>query len=354
MKIFCPRGVRIAGTGSYLPAKIVSNRDLVAAGSPLSEEEMVRLSGISARHHAAAEEATSDLAAKAARRALSSAGVPPEEIDRLIVATVSPDHQSPSAACFTHRALGLAPCPALDVTASCSGFLYALDLAARAVATGDRAVLAIAADIRSRFCDSRDRATSALFGDGAGAALVTFGAAPDTGLVAIGLSADGAGAESVYVPAGGSREPASAETIAQRRHFIRMAEGPKVYLAAVEGMLTTAEELLSAMSLGFGDIDLVVPHQPNRRILDRLARLAGLPLEKLWINVERTGNVSGASCAIALDEALASGRVGEGARVLLVAAGAGYTAGAALVVVDSALASAASRSPGATTARGAT
>ncbi|HUS67312.1 MAG TPA: beta-ketoacyl-ACP synthase 3 [Kofleriaceae bacterium] len=330
--------MRIAATGAYLPARVVTNAELVAAGAPLSDEEMVRLSGIRTRHHVAAGEATSDLAVAACRRALARAGAAPESIDRLILATVSPDHLSPSAACVAQKGLGLLPGPALDVTASCSGFLYALDLAARAVATGESAVLAVAADVRSRFLDPADRATCALFGDGAGAALVTAGPDDGTGLVAIGLSADGAGAQAVYVPAGGSREPASAESVAGRRHYIKMAEGPQVYLAAVEGMLATAEALLSGVGLGFADIDLVVPHQPNRRILDRLARLAEIPPEKMVVNVDRIGNVSGATAAIALDEALAAGRAPAGAKVLLLAAGAGYTAGAALLVVDEGLA----------------
>ena len=354
MKVFRPRGVRIAGTGSYLPARVVSNADLVAAGAPLSDEEMVRLSGIRTRHHAAPDEATSDLAVVAARRALACANRSASEVERLILATVSPDHASPSAACVAQAALGMAPYPAMDVTASCSGFLYALDLAARAVATGESAVLAVAADIRSRFVDPTDRATCALFGDGAGAALVTSGPDDGTGLVAIGLSADGVGARAVYVPAGGSREPASAETVAGRRHFIRMAEGPQVYLAAVEGMLATGEALLSALGLGWNDLDLSVPHQPNRRILDRLARLAELPPEKMIVNVDRIGNVSGATVANALDEALRTGRARAGAKVMLLAAGAGYTAGAAVRVVDSALASAASLDPGGNSTRGPT
>jgi 3-oxoacyl-[acyl-carrier-protein] synthase-3 len=356
MRVFRPAdlgvGIRIAGTGAYLPARVVTNADLAALGAPLGDEEIVRLTGIRARHFAAADEATSDLAAHACRRALATAGLAPGGVDRLVVATVSPDHPSPSAACFAHHALGLGAAPAHDVTASCSGFLYALDVAARAVATGDRAALACAADIRSRFVDFGDRATCALFGDGAGAAVLTPGPVGQ-GLVAIGLSADGAGARAVYVPAGGSREPATADTVAARRHTIRMTEGPQVYLAAVEGILGTAEALLGALGMTFADVDLVVPHQPNRRILDRIARLARLPEEKLFVNVDRTGNVSGASVAIALDEALRGGRAPAGARVLLLAAGAGYTAGAALLVVDEGLAAATARdaAPGAAAAK---
>jgi 3-oxoacyl-[acyl-carrier-protein] synthase-3 len=346
LKVFRPaalgRGVRLAATGAYLPARRVDNAALRALGVPLTEEEIVKLTGVLARRWAAPEEATSDLAVQACRQALARAGVAPAEVDRLIVATVSPDHASPSAACFAQAALGLGQAPAFDVTASCSGFLYALDLAARSVCTGDARVLACAADVRSRFLDLSDRATAALFGDGAGAALVTDGA-PGEGLLAVGLLADGAGARAVHVPAGGSREPATAATVAARRHTIQMAQGPQVYLAAVEGMVEVGRALLDACGLTLADVDLVVPHQPNLRILDRYARLSGLGLERLFVQVQETGNVSGASCALALDAALRSDRVRPGMRVLLVAAGAGYTAGAALLKLDDALIQAASR-----------
>jgi 3-oxoacyl-[acyl-carrier-protein] synthase-3 len=337
VRIFQPRGVRIVATGSYLPARVVDNAELIAEGAPLTAEEMVRLTGIQKRHRAAPEEATSDLAASAARRALARAQVEPAQVQRLIVGTVSPDYSSPSAACLAHKALGLRQAPALDVTASCSGFLYALDCAARAVATGEENVLAVAADIRSRYVDPTDRATCALFGDGAGAALLASGPA-DAGLLAIGLAADGAGAHDIYVPAGGSREPASAQTVAARRHRIHMADGPQIYFAAVEGMIAVAQELLAALGLSFAEVDLVIPHQANQRILERVARLASLPAEKMFINVDRVGNISGATCAVALDEALRSGRAPAGARVLLISAGAGYTAGAALLAVDAELA----------------
>lgn len=337
LRVFRPgdfgRGVRISGTGSYLPVKQVTNAEVVRRGSPLTEEEIVRLSGIHTRHEAAPHEATSDLAIEACRRALIGSKTRPSEIDRLFVATVSPDHSSPATACFVQHALGLPPVPSSDLTASCSGFLYALDAAARALCTGDRHVLACAADVRSRFLDPGDRATSALFGDGAGAAVLSAGPI-GSGLTAIGLLADGSGARSVYVLAGGSREPASLESVQNRRHTIRMEEGPQVYLAAVEGMAAIAEALLASEGLSVGDVDLVVPHQPNRRILDRLARVLKLGPGRLYVNVDRIGNVSGATCAIALDEALRAGLAKAGARVLLLTAGAGYTAGAALVTVD--------------------
>lgn len=328
MKVFTPQslgvGVALTGTGAYLPKRVVTN---AALGGPLSDDEIVKLSGIVTRHYADPSEATSDLATHAARAAMQRAGVRPEQIDRLVLGTVSPDFQSPSTACLVQKALGLPLVPAFDLTASCSGFLFALDVAARAIATGDSHVLAIAADVRSRFLNREDRGTYALFGDGGGAAVVSRGPV-GRGLVAIGLTADGSGAKSVYVPAGGSREPASAETVAKGRHTIHMAEGAQVYLTAVEGMLEVGETLLASQKLTFADVDLIVPHQPNRRILDRLAKVGRFDPKKLFINVDRIGNVSGASVAIALDEVL---RTRAYRRLLLIAAGAGYTAGAALL-----------------------
>jgi 3-oxoacyl-[acyl-carrier-protein] synthase-3 len=336
------RGVRVRAVASHLPSRVVTNEALVAMGAPLSDEEIVRLSGIRERRWVGPDEATSDLALAACKKAIARAGEP-SGVDRLVVATVSPDYASPSCACIVQHGLGLGQAPAFDVTASCSGFLYALDAAARAIATGDRQVLAVAADVRSRYLNVADRATCALFGDGAGAALLAEGPVGE-GLVAIGIAADGSGAKSVFVPAGGSREPATSETVAAKRHTIHMEAGPQVYLQAVDGMITVAEDLLRALGLGFADVDLIVPHQANRRILDRLAKLARLPEEKVYVCIESIGNVSGATCAIALDHALAAGRAKAGDRVLLVAAGAGYTAGAALLVVDEALAAGGNRS----------
>jgi 3-oxoacyl-[acyl-carrier-protein] synthase III len=348
MRIFKPDqlgvGARIAATGSYLPERAVTNAELVAKGGPLTEEEIVKLCGVQTRHHASANQAASDLALKACQRALASGQVAASALDRLVLATVSGDHSSPATACIVQHALGAPTIPAYDLTASCSGFVFALDAAVRAVCTGDQHVLAVASEVRSRFLDPLDRATFALFGDGAAAALVTP-AKPGHGILAIGLATDGSGAKSVYVPAGGSREPASAETVAGRRHFIRMEDGPQVYLSAVEGMLATAEALLSSCQITWDNIRWVVPHQPNRRILERMAKLGRIPLEKVFIQVEHTGNVAGASVGLALDETLRTAQVSPGDKILLLAAGAGYTAGAALVEVDEELMKAATFSP---------
>jgi 3-oxoacyl-[acyl-carrier-protein] synthase III len=338
------RGVRLASMGRYLPSHEVTNAQLIAEGAPLTEAEILQLCGIATRRRAAPDEATSDLAAHACRHALARAGRTAAEVDRLVLATVSPDYVSPSTACSVQTALGLSQVPAYDLTAACSGFLFALDAAARALCTGDHLVLAAAAEIRSRFVNPTDRATCALFGDGAAAAVVVEGPV-GKGLLALGLASDGTGVRSVYVPAGGTREPASEKTVREGRHLIHMQDGPLVYLHAVEGMIDTAEALLKDSKLTWADVDLVVPHQPNRRLIDRLVRLARLDPEKVFINVDRLGNTAGAACPLALEEAISSGRAGEGARVLLVAAGAGYTAGAALLEVDGHLARACQPSP---------
>lgn len=337
MKIFKPRalgfGLRLSGLGIGLPERRVTNADLQAMGAPMSADEMGKLTGITERRWAAPEQAASDLALLACREALTRSKRAPAEIERLVLGTVSPDHPSPSTACAVQHALGLGQVPAFDVSAACSSFVFALELAARSVATGEQAVLAAAVDVRSRYLDVSDRATVALFGDGAVAAVVEKGPVGE-GLIAIGVGSDGSGVKSVYVPAGGSREPVTAEAIAQKRHRLTMQDGPAVYLQAVDGMLDIAKQVLDSEGLGFDDVKLVVPHQANKRMLDRLARFAGLPPEKVVITVDTLGNTSGASCGLALERALSQGRVAPGEKVLLVAAGAGYTAGAALLSFD--------------------
>lgn len=325
-------GVRLAATGAYLPQRVVSSAELAQRpGAPLTEEEILRLTGIEQRHWVSEEEATSDLAIAAGRQILKRAAV--QQVDRLILSTSSPDHPSPASACLVQHALGLAPCPAVDVSAACAGFLFALDWGARSVLTGDRRVLVLAADVRSRYVDLDDRATGALFGDGAGGALLEP-CASGVGLLALYLAADGSGFHTIHVPAGGSRLPASAQTVADRQHRIVMSDGPRVFLTALEGMTDTAEHLLGELGLDFSDVDLIVPHQPNRMILDRLARYMRVPREKVFTNVQHTGNMSSASVAVALDEAVTSGAAGPGATVLVLGAGAGFCAGAALIKLE--------------------
>lgn len=335
-----PSAVGIVATGHYLPARVVATD---ALGLP-DPDELVRLTGVRSRHVAAPEEATSDLVIAACRAALTGfeedAGGRPA-IDRVLVATVTPDHPSPATAPLVQHGLGLDQVPAMDLSAACAGFVYALDLAARAVLTGDRAVLVGAGECRVRTLERAAPGVRVLFGDGAAAAVVgpldapsserPAGRLPRLALVATALGADGRGHDAIRVAAGGSRRPASAETVADGLHALAMSDGPHVFFRAVEGFVDIAHALLREVSLAAADLALVVPHQPNLRILERVSRLMRVPLERFALEVDAIGNVGGASVGIALDRALRAGRVRPGDKVLLLTAGAGYTAAAALL-----------------------
>lgn len=316
-------GAWLEATASYLPEARVTTASLAAAiGADASELE--RLTGVVERRVAAPDEATSDLLVAA----LSPIVTP--EIDRLIVATVTPDHPSPATAPLVQHRLGLPHIPAFDLSAACAGFVYALDTAARAVVTGDRAVLVGAAECRVRTLTRATPGVRVLFGDGAAGARV--GSSPSgLRLIATGLGADGSGHAAVRVEAGGSRLPTSEATVAAGLHALRMDDGAHVFMKATESFVALADDFLGALGLGLPDIALVVPHQPNVRILERMARLLRLPRERLVITGDRLGNVGGASAAIALDLAAREGRIAPGDKVLLLTAGAGYTAGAALL-----------------------
>lgn len=340
MKIFdfrkLPCGVRVAGTGAYLPERRVSNADISALGCPMTPEEIEKGLGIVERRWSSSEQASSDLAAAACAQALRRAGVAAVDVARLIVATVTPDHPSPSTACFVHAQLQMGAAPAYDITATCTGFIYAMDQGVRAVLTGEGNTLVCAADTRSKFIDAKDRASAPVFGDGAGAALLE----PCTqghGVLGLGVFADSRGRHSVYIPAGGSRAPMTEERVRAGEHHVRMTSGPEAYLAVIEGMVLTAEQLLEGLSLTIDDIALVVPHQANGRVLARLARLLRCGEDKIFRNVSHYGNMSGAATAVAFHEALASGHLRAGDKLLLVAGGAGYTAGGLVVQVDEAL-----------------
>lgn len=324
-------GVALTATGHHLPATIVPT-DAMGLAAP---DDLVRLTGVRTRHVAAPDEATSDLVIAACRALGSPVAPAPDlsQVDRLIVATVTPDHPSPATAPLVQHALGLDTIPAYDLSAACAGFVFALDAAARAVLTGDRAVLVAAGECRTRTLTAARDGVRVLFGDGASAALVSRAAPDEPGLVlsATMLGADGRGHADVRVEAGGSRLPASEDTVARGQHALAMADGPRVFFRAVEGFVELARRFLGELAIDPASLDLIVPHQPNLRILERVARLMRLPLDRFALEVEATGNVGGASVGIALDRAWRAGRIGPGARVLLLTAGAGYTAGAALV-----------------------
>jgi 3-oxoacyl-[acyl-carrier-protein] synthase-3 len=297
-----------------------------------SDEWIRSRSGIRERRIAAPHEATSDLAVQAGRRALADARLAASEIDLLVVATVTPDHPMPSAACVIQHKLGLPTSAAcFDVNAACSGFIYALDAACALLGSGRyHRALVIGAEKLSGVIDWKDRGTCMLFGDGAGAAVIGTSKSPGVGLLGTRLGSLGGDAHLLYVPAGGSRMPASAKTFANGDHFMKM-KGKEVFKLAVRVMEEAARDILEQHGLTANQIGLVIPHQANLRIIEALAQYLELPVERFFVNLDRYGNTSAASIPIALDEALRLGRIKPGDITLLVAFGAGLTYGSALI-----------------------
>lgn len=318
--------VAIAGLGVRLPDRLVTNDDL-AQVMDTSDEWIRTRTGIRQRYVAAPEEATSDLATAAARAALDDAGLQPEQLTAIIVATTSPDHAVAATAPLVAAALGTAV-PAFDLNAACSGFIYALRVAAGMVATGDGAVLVIGAETLTRVVDPRDRSVAVLFGDGAGAVVLV----PDEEAVLgpFTLGADGTDASMLWTAAGGTRRPFDADVLADRSHYLTM-RGGDVYRNAVVRMAESAREVLRLAGLEVADVDLLVGHQANVRILDAVASRLELPTERSHVSVDRHGNTSAASIPLALWDAREQGRLHDGDTVLLAAFGAGLTWGACLL-----------------------
>ncbi|NLY55169.1 MAG: ketoacyl-ACP synthase III [Firmicutes bacterium] len=319
----------IIGLGKYLPERIVTNRELEELVDT-SDEWITTRTGISERRIAAAEQATSDLAIAAAQEALLDARLGADELDLIIVATISPDMIFPATACLVQAALGATKAAAFDLSAGCSGYVYALITAAQFIAAGlYQNVLVVGADTLSRLTDWQDRRTCVLFGDGAAAAVV--GRVPDGyGILGSLLGADGTGGNHLYLPAGGSRRPASPETLENREHYIKMS-GPEVFKFAVKVMEEATLQVIEQAGLTLADIDLFVPHQANIRIIDSSLHRMGVPHERVFLNVDKYGNTSAASVGIALAEAVAAGRVHDGDNILLVGFGAGLTWGSAVL-----------------------
>jgi 3-oxoacyl-[acyl-carrier-protein] synthase III len=316
--------VGITGVGSYVPERVLTNGDLEAMVET-SDEWIVTRTGIRERHIAEPDQAASDLALPAAREALEQAGVDPEELDLIIVATATPDMLFPATAALVADALGARKAAAYDLLAGCTGFVYALSQAYGQVATGlSSRALVIGAEVLSKITNWQDRSTCILFGDGAGAAVIRPVAAG--GIAGIELGADGSGGPDLCVPAGGSRRPMSTDAIEEEAQFIRM-NGAEVFRFATRVMVTSAEELLAICGASVGDVDLYVPHQANKRIVDHAVKNLGLDPDRVLMNIDRYGNTSSASIPICLAEAQASGRLEEGTRVLMSAVGAGLTWG---------------------------
>ena len=318
----------IRGTGACLPDKILTNADLERIVDT-SDDWITTRTGIRERRIAREDEPMSFFASRAAREALNASGIAPGELDLVICATVTPDMPIPASACIIQDQLGAHNAAAFDMSAGCSGFIYGLAVADRFLASGAyRSVLLIGAELLSKYTDWTDRATCVLFGDGAGAVVLTAGEGP-SGVLATSLHADGSMADYIYVPAGGTREPASERTVAERRHYIRM-KGNETFKMAVRSMEEASREVLERAGLKTSDIDLFIAHQANRRIIDAVGTRLGLTESQVYVNIDRIGNTSAASIPIALDEAVRKGLLKDGDDVLFAAFGTGLTWGAAL------------------------
>ena len=326
---FIGRSCSITGVGSYVPEKILTNADLEKMVET-SDEWITTRTGIKERRLAADGEFTSDLATKAALRAMAMAGVTADQLDLIIVASITPDMMFPNTACLVQQKLGARRVPAFDIEAACSGFLYALEVGQSFIAARTfETVLVIGAEKLSAITNWKDRNTCVLFGDGAGAAILQH--RPHShGLLTTALGADGAKAELLSMPGGGSRCPASPQSLADGLHYLRM-DGKETFKNAVQAMCSAANEVLARCEIDITKIKCVIPHQANRRIIDAVAERLGASVDQLFVNLHKYGNTSAASVAIALDEAVRSGRVARGDLILIVAFGAGLTWGAAII-----------------------
>ncbi len=326
---FQGRTCSITGVGSYVPEKILTNADLEKMVET-TDEWITTRTGIKERHIAAANEFTSDLATNAAKQAMAMAGVNAEQIDLIIVATITPDMPFPNTACLVQRKLGAKRAAAFDIEAACSGFIFALEIGQQFVMSGTHeTVLVIGAEKLSSITNWKDRNTCVLFGDGAGAAILQHRPGSQ-GLLTVTMGSDGNKADLLSMPGGGSACPATPESVAEGMHFLRM-DGKETFKNAVQAMCGAAQEVLRRCEIDVTAIKCVIPHQANQRIVDAVSdRLKATP-EQMFVNLHKYGNTSAASVAIALDEAVREGKIQRGDLVLLVVFGAGLTWGAAVI-----------------------
>ncbi len=326
---FRSRTCSVTGVGSYVPSRILTNAEL-SKMVETTDEWITSRTGIRERRIAAADEATSDLAAKAALRALEFANVLPDQVDLIIVATITPDMLFPSVACLVQERIGAKRAAAFDLEAACSGFIYALEVGHQFIMSHTYdTVLVIGAEKLSSIIDWTDRNTCVLFGDGAGAVLLQ-NRPRSHGLLTACMGADGSKAGLLCMPGGGSRIPASSDSVASRLHYLRM-DGRETFKNAVLAMCTAAHEALKRCDLRIDQIRCIIPHQANRRIIEAVAERLNAPADRVFVNLDRYGNTSAASVAIALDEAVREGRVRKGELVLLLVFGAGLTWGSAVI-----------------------
>lgn len=320
---------RIIATGAYLPPKILTNFDLEKMVDT-SNEWIISRSGIRERRIVEKEVATSDLGTQAALRALEKANLAPEELDFIITGTNSPDMFFPCTGCFIQAKIGAKKAAAFDVSAGCTSFIHALSLADKFIKEDPRRkVLVLGAEIMSKITDWTDRSTCVLFGDGAGA-VIMVGEEGDRGILSTHLHSDGTLWELLYIPGGGSANPSTHETVDKRMHFIKMAGNP-LFKVAVRALAEVSLEALEFNGLTCQDIDLMIPHQANTRIVEAAAKLIDFPLEKIFLNIDKYGNTSSATIPIALDEAQKAGKLKSGDLILLCSFGTGVTWGSAII-----------------------
>jgi 3-oxoacyl-[acyl-carrier-protein] synthase-3 len=322
------RNVKIIGTGSYVPEKILTNKDLESI-VPTNSQWIEENTGIKERHIASKDEATSDLATKAALRAIENSGLSKNDIDLIIVATATPDRLAPSTASIVQGKLQAYNAVAFDIAAVCSGFLYGMSVATQFIAAGvyDN-VLVIGADTFSKITDWKRR-DAVFFGDGAGAAVFTHGNVNE-GFMALRLYTDGRGKDNFTIPAGGSEMPATIDTVNQGLHFFRM-NGRAVYDIGTQVLPLAIQQVLKDTGLTIADIDYLIPHQPSIRILQKTAEIIGLPWEKVMTNMDKYANTSGGTIPILLDEVNKAGKLKNGNNILFAAVGSGWTYGAAIL-----------------------
>lgn len=321
---------KITGVGYSVPEKILTNADLEKMVDT-SDEWITTRTGIRERHIADPETTSSHLAIAAARKAIAQAEIDPDEIDLILVATITPDMVFPATACLVQHALGAKHAGTLDIEAACSGFIYGLSIARQFIATGTyRHVLVIAAEVLSKVTDWEDRSTCVLFGDGAGAAVVSASEEGDSDIIATHLGGDGRYEDILYLPAGGSKRPATHETVENREHYMKM-NGPEVFKLAVTKMRASVRMVLKQGGVDSSQLSMVIPHQANLRIIESLRKYLDLPEEKVYVNLQKYGNTSAATIAIALAELIEQKMIQRGEYIALCAFGGGLTWAAALI-----------------------
>ena len=322
--------VKISSVGTYVPPRLLTNADLEKMVAT-NDQWITERTGIRERHIAEKGVASSDLGTEAARRCLAKRGIAASEVEAIVVATVTPDMQFPATACLIQEKIGAKGAWGFDLSAACSGFPYALQIGAKLVQCGaHKKVMVVGADVMSSIIDYTDRTTCVIFGDGAGAVLLEPCAEGEVGLIDYWHEIDGSGAGSLYMPGGGSLHPSSAETVAQKMHYVHQ-DGATVYKFAVRKMAEATETVLAKNGVTGKDVDCFIPHQANKRIIVSTAERLGMPMERVIVNIDRFGNTTAATIPLAMQTAMEEGRLKKGDLTLLASAGAGFTVAATLL-----------------------